>query len=358
MNQKNNIQNPIFSKGDIFSDYLNCNNLKDPIINQEFSKPTIDAFDKYFIEDYNNNSPKLSSISSNEYNKSANYNRSNPITPKREFIHNNQFLLNNNNKNKQNFNFNNDNNNFYLNHLDASNGAITDSIDNNSILTKKSIKKTKNLKKNLLFKTSKRNKTFLEEIKEKKLAMNRESAKKSRLKKKLYIEKLEKEFKQVKEELDEYKKMKQKFYEDNNNLNIDNIQKLKIEENNIIKNNLEKNNEVINNYILNQKQILKFLLIKQIDVITPIKIKIFQNKFLKLKDIEKDDDIEVIKNKIEANLVTINELYDIETIDNKKGGINICNKNNSMAYQIYSFYISLKMFVSEFETIYSKINNV
>ena len=358
MNPKNNLQNPIFSTGDIFSDYLNYNNLKNPNINQEFSKPNLDAFDKFFTEDNNNNSPRNSRASSvyNDF-KSSSFVRSTPITPKQEYYQNNQIFLNNQNYLKQNFTFNNNlnndnSNNFNINHFD--NSGINDSFDNNSTHIKKLDKKTKILKKNLLFKTSKRAKTYMEEIKEKKLAMNRESAKKSRLKKKQYIEKLEKEYKLAKAELETIKKFNFINGNKNNFSPLDNIQNFKIEENNIIKNNLEKDNNIIFDFIKRQKELVRILLINQIDLITPIKIKIFQDKYLKLQNIERDDDIATIKNKIEVNLFTINELYDIKTADNKKGGI--CNKNNSMAYQIYSFYISLKTFVSEFETIYSKID--
>ena len=50
----------------------------------------------------------------------------------------------------------------------------------------------------------KREKT-LEESKERKLIKNRDSAKRSRLKKKLYVEKLENEYKKIKNELDSIK---------------------------------------------------------------------------------------------------------------------------------------------------------
>ena len=44
----------------------------------------------------------------------------------------------------------------------------------------------------------------------------------------------------------------------------------------------------------------------------PVKIKTFQNKFLKFDEIKEDDSISVIKNKINNNLETIIKLYDID----------------------------------------------
>ena len=91
----------------------------------------------------------------------------------------------------------------------------------------------------------------------------------------------------------------------------------------------------------------------------PIKIRIFQNKYLKLSTIEKDDSISVIKNKIKENLQAIKELYDVENFkdeDNDKIQMNAYQydsmKNKSMAYQIYTFYNNLKNYVKEFEKLY------
>ena len=224
--------------------------------------------------------------------------------------------------------------------------------------------------------------------------MNRESAKKSRLKKKKYIENLEKEFLILKEEL-----IRLKSYENlnnknnpeiinerssNNNIieniisnnknkfnydmelkfNINNhkdkeiaslINQLKKEEFKIISNNLEKDTKVVNNFINKQKKILQNLLVKQIDLMTPVSIKDFQNKFLKLEEIKKDDSISVIKNKINKNLEAIIELYDInvkENQDNKN-----MNPKNTKGFNIYIFYNSLKSYIEQYELIYNKIDN-
>ena len=220
--------------------------------------------------------------------------------------------------------------------------------------------------------------------------MNRESAKKSRLKKKKYIENLEKEYFILKEELIRLNSLEnqnnknnsdiinegnsnnnilENIIEHNKNIinfdmdlkfNINNhkdkeIVSLKKEEFKIISNNLEKDTKIINNYINKQKKILQNLLVKQIDIMTPISIKDFQNKFLKLEENKKDDSISVIKNKINHNLEAIIELYDInvkENQDNKN-----LNLKNSKGFNIYIFYNSLKSYIEQYEFIYNLIDN-
>ena len=114
----------------------------------------------------------------------------------------------------------------------------------------------------------------------------------------------------------------------------------------------------MNNFVKRQKNVLSYLLVKQIDIMTPIKIKAFQNKFLKLEIFDPDDSIEVIKNKINSNLNTIIELYDIDIEDNSKSDSICTNKKKSMAYNLYDFYNSLKNYVNQYDYIYNKIENV
>ena len=143
----------------------------------------------------------------------------------------------------------------------------------------------------------------------------------------------------------------------NIDLNLNNKEKeifeLKSEEMNIISNDLEKNQESIKSYVNKQKNVLEYLLVKQIDIMTPIRIKNFQNKFLKLETFEIDDNISIIKNKIDKNLITIMELYDIDENNGKNN--NLCNKKSSMSYQIYDFYNSLKSYVNQYDLIFNKI---
>jgi hypothetical protein len=333
-----NMKNPNFLKDNIFLDYFNYNN--NPITNEEFIKPKLEAFDKYFIEEENNQKE-------NNFIEKAIINGINGSQEKNipEGIDRN---INAN----INYNFNNN---------------IFEKLDDG------------NFQKKQLFNTMNNN----EDSRKKKLIMNRESAKKSRLKKKKYIENLEKEFIILKEELiklksshnaNNFERFNEDFYSNslieniikkqatniNFNLNLNNKEKeifeLKKEEINIIGNNLEKNEEFVNNFINKQKNVIPYLLVKQINIMTPIRIKAFQNKFLKLQSFEIDDSIEVIKNKINMNLNIITELYGIET-GNNISNLNIFNNKKSIAIQLYEFYNDVKSLINKFEIIFNNIDN-
>ena len=357
----NTMKNPNFLKEDIFLDYLIYNN--NPLTNEEFIKPKLETFDKYFGEE--ENSQKLN-IPPNRLNSKISFPENYPFnnilsSPEKLKIINgaeDKNILENSNKK-------------------TNNNSNSLNIDEN------------NMKKQLFNTIHDQNINF-EELKKKKLIMNRESAKKSRLKKKKYVANLEKEFIILKEELIKLKSSQNlnnsdKFINDlytnkvienifknekNNtnidlNLNLNNKEKeifeLKKEEMNITSNNLEKNPDTVKNYANKQKNVLEYLLVKQIDIMTPIKIKNFQNKFLKLETFEIDDNINVIKNKIEKNINTIIELYDIDD-NNCRNKINnnniIINKKNSMSYQLYDFYNNLKAYVDQYYMLFNKIENI
>ena len=343
----------IFPKEDIFLEHLNHNN--NPLKNEEFVKGNLETFDKFFNEE------ETIKIPNKTINQSIDYSCAS--------LGNNCFNFNeklvNGGKDK----------NISLNVF------IKDKINDNNIETIKA--------KTQLFNTLQESE-MVTDLKKRKLIMNRESAKKSRLKKKKYIENLEKEYLILKEELIRLKSLENlnsknnlelvnERYSNNNmieniishnkniisadvdlNFNINNhkdkeIVSLKKEEFKIISNNLEKDQKVINDYINKQKKILQNLLVKQIDLMTPISIKDFQNKFLKLEEIKKDDSISVIKNKINKNLEAIIELYDInvkEDKDNKN-----VNSKNSKGFNIYIFYNSLKSYIEQYEYIYNQIDN-
>ena len=95
-----------------------------------------------------------------------------------------------------------------------------------------------------------------------------------------------------------------------------------------------------------------YILINQIDLLTPIKIKAFQNKFLKFQILESDDSLEVIKNKINMNLNNIIELYGFHS-ENSSLTINISINKKSIAYQLYEYYKDIKLLVNNFENIYN-----
>ena len=351
--EKDNIMNIIKNqnpfKEEIFLDYLNCNN--SPVTKEEFIKPTLERFDKFFNND--ESSPK-SHISMN---------KSLPQTPKSDyFSFNNINCFNNFTSKLKGINFS------------ASQGKNVEHINsknNDSNLNIYTISEEENCSKNKnLFNTIQNESCIIEDLKKKKLIMNRESAKKSRLKKKKYIENLEKEFIILKEELSKLKSSQKingngkcnkdlnnnsNDKDDINNGNQNQIYDFKKEQFNIISNNLEKKHDIVINYANKQKKLLQYLLVKQIDIMTPIKIKAFQNKFLKLQTFNEDDSVEVIKNKIKINLNTIIELYDINDEDNNNKSINICNKKNSMAYHIYNYYNNLKEYVNQYDFIYNKL---
>ena len=215
---------------------------------------------------------------------------------------------------------------------------------------------------------------------------NKISARKSRLKKKLYIEELEKQYDLVKNELYEIKqelgifennvihlnengkivnknKIKNKYL--NGFSNYFKIEELKHEENEIINEKIKESNNInkIYSFTSKQKIFLEQLLVSQIEIMMPIKVKIFRNKYLKLLTINKDDSISVIKNKIEENLKSIEEVYNVNKYaDEYNGGTKVQNdqnnfmRNKSMPYQIYNFYKNLRNYVNEFEKIYISLD--
>ena len=153
----NNLKNT-----DIFSGYLNFNINHNDIMDEDFPKPNFDSFDKYDYFDE-------SSIKSlNSFNESL---KSNLIKSTPEKIN-----------------------------IEAK----------NEINMIKNDEETAKLKMNKYFKKEQSKKNFVniipnkesneKEIKQKRLIMNRESAKKSRLKKKAYIENLEKQYLIMKKE--------------------------------------------------------------------------------------------------------------------------------------------------------------
>ena len=180
--------------------------------------------------------------------------------------------------------------------------------------------------------------------KQKKLMMNRISAKKSRLKKKVYIKCLEDELIKIKNEIEEKNNFEKIYFEGickkDNGKGIENLSSEIQKYNNLIKieNNLlnksKNDNQIINDYINLQKTIILDIFIKQIDVLMPIKCKLFQNKFSKLQKFEKDDSIETVINKINENIEMLKKLYDFE-IPVKQLKM---KKSDSMALQFYNYY--------------------
>ena len=300
---------------DIFSEYLNFNNFNNDIMNEDFPKQNNEFFDKYLFSD---ESSIRSLNSMNDYTKSNLLNRSSlfneppsqsencPLAKINEINFENLKKMNLNKKNEIKFNLKKEINK-------EKNKFILKKEQNNIIFNKENIGK---------------------DLKQKKLLMNRESAKKSRLKKKAYIENLEKGY--------------EHFIKDNK-INPN----LKIGKENVLyefKLNKEESKANNNDYINKQKIILENLLINQIDIMTPINIKIMQNKFLKLNKLDKGDNFQVIKNKMNSNIEMIKEIYDI-TDDN-----NNINKNLK-SYQLYDFYKNILLLLDKYEIIMKYLSN-
>ena len=348
---------------DIYFDDFNCNNDTNVMVDDFIINDNLEPFDKFF----NGKRSRNSSYDESDAQKLPLY-KSKLNTPNSgiKFNFNRNEIVNNINSN---YNINIDVNN-NINNINNIKSKINKKNKNN-----KNEEKTKEkIKKKILFNSFQPcNFKEIQNQKQKQKIKNKLSARKSRLKKKLYVEQLEKEYILVKKELDEIKQKLDSNVSNstissiNNNLvcnknvcdNCINIEEIKAEENKIVSDE-KKNVNIINSFTAKQRIIFEQLLIKQIQVMMPIKIKMFQNKYLKLLNINVDDNINIIKNKIEENLKTIQELYDMENFQGaqENGGTNIRKykydgvRNKSMAHQIYNFYYNLKNYVYEFEKIY------
>ena len=223
----------------------------------------------------------------------------------------------------------------------------------NCIVNENEIKQKKNI-----FETHNENEKEIQ--KQKKLLMNRLSAKKSRLKKKVYIKYLEDELEKMKNEI-EKKRNFEKFYlpgvskqENGKTLETlsNDIQRydILIKKEHLFYEKAKNDNESIDDYVNLQKKLLHDILIKIIDVSMLIKCKIFQHKFLKLQKFENEDSINIIINKINCNIDMLKELYDFD-----KQLIIKKNKSESIAQQLFIYYNNLKDYVISFKTIYDHI---
>ena len=333
---------------DIFREFLNFNNFHNEILNEDFPKHSFDSFDKF----NSNDEYSMRSLNSvNNITKSNNLNKSQmnelKIPTPKKIMH----LMNINNLNFENLTKINLNGKNEINPIKE----IKDIKPNNQFLSKK-------IELNSL-QTSEQ---VDNEIKQKKLLINRESAKKSRLKRKIYIENLEKQYLILKTEyikIIEKQKLNQGYinnsilknehFIDDNKINPN----LKIGKENVLYDfkKLQEDNIQINNDCLNkQKKIMENILINQIDMMTPINIKLLQHKFLKLNKIDNNDNFQTIKNKINSNIEMIKELYDINEID-----IDINKK--SKGYKLFDFYSNVAKLLNKYEVICTnidKINNI
>jgi len=333
---------------DIFREFLNFNNFHNEILNEDFPKHSFDSFDKF----NSNDEYSMRSLNSvNNITKSNNLNKSQmnelKIPTPKKIMH----LMNINNLNFENLTKINLNGKNEINSIKE----IKDIKPNNQFLSKK-----------IEFNSLQTSEQVDNEIKQKKLLINRESAKKSRLKRKIYIENLEKQYLILKTEyikIIEKQKLNQGYinnsilknehFIDDNKINPN----LKIGKENVLYDfkKLQEDNIQINNDCLNkQKKIMENILINQIDMMTPINIKSLQHKFLKLNKIDNNDNFQTIKNKINSNIEMIKELYDINEND-----IDINKK--SKGYKLFDFYSNVAKLLNKYEVICTnidKINNI
>ena len=367
MNQSTIYSKPQINKifPEINFDNFNYNSETNNIIDDYFINDNFNKFDKFFNDKRSN----ISSYDENDYQKVfQNKSILNTSITNSE----NKFNFNkkeNNIKYISNFNVENWPNNFILEKVKGNDISLT--YKNNNNLNKNDEKKNKyeinDINKKIID-NSVNPKFFIENKKQEQKIKNKLSARKSRLKKKLYLQKLENELVSVKNELNEIKIKQKAFLNEENSYNNKNqcenckhFDELKSEENNLIIN--QENNDKNKNIIFfskNQQALLEQLLIKQIQIMMPIKIKIFQNKYLKLSSINDDDTLSVIKNKIDKNLEALQELYDINNFKYEDNGVTKINeykiKSKSMSHQIYNFYYNLKNYVRCFEQLYLSLN--
>ena len=186
-----------------------------------------------------------------------------------------------------------------------------------------------------------------------KLLLNRISARKSRLKKKQYIKGLEEETARLKNEI----LLKKNIETIPNNINLD----LNEEER-------EKNDKFFNKFILFEKQekevklngqktqksimkqyehlqkaLLREMLVKQIHCFMPLRLQIFGDKYIKLLEINEDDEISVIINKINVNIDKIKNYLD-----------KIPKKRIQTVIKLHEIYKKIKNFVDGYQILFTE----
>ena len=340
--------NKIFSEKDIYIDHDNLN----MDLNIGFGDPNVKNVFESFDNIFNNKNSRKSSYDENEFQKP--YSKQNVISPEIKNI----------------FNISENKNELTSKEKLKKKRKKTKNVE----IRKTNIEKINLDEKKIKFNLYKLN-PITEEEKNLQKIKNKISARKSRLKKKQYINELEKEnysLKQYLEGIKENSKLynniislneKEELFHNQKEYcnNCSNIENLKLEENIIINSesiDTKSNINLMNSYTEKQKKILEKMLINQIILMMPIKIKIFQNKYLKLFTFNSNECLQEIKDKIDKNLKTIQELYDIKNLKTEQNGLNIepyykkNNKGGSMAYQLYDYYYNIKNYINEFEKIY------
>ena len=302
---------------------------------------------------FNNNYENLNNISNSDKNNNTN---------NENFFHQNYIF-----KNYKNFDLNTNNNNNKNNIITNINIFNNNCNTNNNILFDVTPKKIKKIN----YKYSQiKDKEIEEEIKkplfeiysnlndfqkQKKLLMNRISAKKSRLKRKKYISLLEDELQKNKNIIEQKKQLEnlylnatcKKENEINKVSNAVNSFDILLKKEKEIKSNNNNNTDnecKIKEYCYLQNDFLKKMFIIKIGLLMPLKCKLFAKKYLKLENIEIDDNLNVILNKVKNNLNILKELYnfdDKELKENKK----------SKDIQLYRFFLNIQKLIISFQKL-------
>ena len=216
-NKKFEVSKYEYTKG--ADNYKNVENNNNPLTNEGFIEPKMEIFDKFFNEE--ENSQKSNMLSNKSYSQM--------YSPFINYI--------NNSEKKKIINGGQEKNNID-NKINTNLNPIENFEDNNGM-------------KKQLFNIN--TKLFnIEDLRKKKLIMNRESAKKSRLKKKKYVQNLEKEYTFLKEEMIRLKSSK---YVTSINSNNNEKYSINLCSNKIIDNLVKNQNNNINiNLNLNNKE--------------------------------------------------------------------------------------------------------
>ena len=211
-----------------------------------------------------------------------------------------------------------------------SNNSNSEYFEKNSDMKNDSIPKDKKSKKNS----------------QRRLLMNKLSARKSRQKKKEYVKCLEEELVKLKNELSFSKEIDNHFKYDigqkNNKLfnNIINFEKQKKE---IYKKGKKNLQNQMGKLEASQKIILTKLLIKQINYSIPLKFQIFEKKYIKLIPLSDDDSISTIISKVSQNLESIKNYLE-----------NISKGKIKLVCKLYEIYKNIKFFVECFNRSFSE----
>ena len=210
------------------------------------------------------------------------------------------------------------------------NGSNSEYFEKNYDIKDDSIPKDKKIKKNS----------------EKRLLMNKLSARKSRQKKKEYVKCLEEELVKLKNDISFNKEIDNHFKDElgqNNNKLLNNIINFEKQKKEIFIKGKKNQQEKMGKLETSQKIILTKLLIRQINYSITLKFKIYEKKYLKLIPLSDDDSISTIISKVNKNL------------DNIKNYIeNISKGKIKLVYKFYEIYKNIKCFAECFNRSFSE----